>query len=220
MTLVFLNRRAQLGKLISIFPIMILIFIIMGVFVLLSSAYSRTNSLDPIKIEPVVTSVASKGDLMERQVDSDEGQESVKKAIARFGNSYTFEDPNSEPNKAGFNALKEDLRSLLVSDRIDMGKGMAIECLVVYGQVRSSSFEERKNIAAYPFRTYDYSNIGVFTIYLVKQAYGFSAESAPPATQDRQQIIEQLEASHIELPPNDKQYTLDVYYYFGRCSSV
>ncbi len=60
-----MNRKGQVGKLITVVPIMILIFIIMGVFVFLSAAFS----LGKTAANPVFAdSLATQEDLMSKQI--------------------------------------------------------------------------------------------------------------------------------------------------------
>jgi hypothetical protein len=66
-----LNKKGQLGKLISSFPIMLLVFIIMGVFIFISASVSLANvgKETPVFAEEIVT----QDDLMLKMINVDMG---------------------------------------------------------------------------------------------------------------------------------------------------
>ena len=60
-----MNRKGQIGKLISLFPIMLLIFIIMGIFVLLAASFSVKSIVSGEKGSPTFSEkIITQNDLM------------------------------------------------------------------------------------------------------------------------------------------------------------
>ena len=207
-----MNKKAQIGKLISLFPIMLLIFIIMGIFVLLSSAYSFTKNSDPNKIESIAS--VPKGNFLERNVNSDEGLESVREALIKFGDSYKFGDRDNPPNSEGFDILKNELSVILTQDRV--GNAWKGTCLIVYGQVSQDSYSRKQqslSIAGVePLITMDYAN-GIFVIFIVKTNLG-------PRYDDKGMEYASYRdklSPRVELP-NKNFYPYEIYYYYDECS--
>jgi len=80
---VIMSRKGQIGKLIAIVPIMFLIFIIMGIFVVLSGTFSLTNSGEEDSSN-FASEVLSPDDLMFRNLNLDGKTMNVIDAISMY----------------------------------------------------------------------------------------------------------------------------------------
>lgn len=210
-----MNKKGQIGQLISIVPIMFLIFIIMAIFVLIASAGSINHAENSF-----VTGAVSQGNLMERNIVVSGKTTTIRGALLDVADNYVFDEKDLDNNRKWYTPLSSGLGVFLDRESQVAGRD---SCLVIFARVDrvvdssylSGLLDLMRTHGGYKPVADDYGD-GSFSFYF-KKSGGILYES-------HSSVLGNLKKHYLETNSlvyfsflSEKNKVLNGAYYYGEC---